>query len=85
MLKPEDFFDLSQTRFNNLFDNTEYVWDTLKKLKKYIVENIKPNVSSLRKGEIFINKTLVLYDDKIIESGFDISILKKKLIIKKDG
>jgi len=23
MLKPEDFFDLSQTRFNNLFDNTE--------------------------------------------------------------
>lgn len=85
MLKAEDFFDLSQTRFNNLFDNTEYVWDALKKLKKYIVDNIKPNVSSLRKGEIFINRTLVLYDDKIIESGFDISILKKKLIIKKDG
>ncbi|GAH75923.1 unnamed protein product, partial [marine sediment metagenome] len=66
MLKAEDFFDLSQTRFNNLFDNTEYVWDALKKLKKYIVDNIKPNVSSLRKGEIFINRTLVLYNDKII-------------------
>jgi len=86
MLKSEDFFDLSQTRFKSLFEDTEYVWDALKKLKKYIGDNIRPNVSDLRKkGEIFINKTLVLYEDKVIESGFDVSISKKKLIIKKDG
>src|SRR4030065_1113726 len=86
MLKSEDFFDLSQTRFKNLFEDTEYVWDTLKKLKKYIGENIRPKVSELRKkGEILIGKTLVLYDDKTIESGFDIRILKKKLVVEKDG
>jgi len=86
MLKSEDFFDLSQTRFKSLFDDTEYVWDALKKLKKYIGDNIRPNVSDLRKkGEIFISKTLILYDDKAIESGFDIRILKKKLVVEKDG
>jgi len=85
MLRPEDFFDLSQTPFKSLFDNIEYVWDALKKIKKYIGDNIKPNVSNIRKGEVFVNKTVVLYDDEIIESGFDISLLKKKLIIKKDS
>src|SRR4030042_1435698 len=82
MLKSEDFFDLSRTRFKNLFEDTEYVWDALKKLKKYIGDNINPNVSDLRKkGEILIGKTLVLYDDKAIESGFDIRILQKKLVV----
>ena len=86
MLKSEDFFDLSQTRFKDLFEGTEYVWDALKKLKKYIGDNIKPNVSDLRKkGEIFISRTLVLYEDKVIESGFDIRISKKKLVVEKDG
>ena len=85
MLRPEDFFDLSQNQFKSLFDNIEYVWDALKKLKNYIRDNIEPNVSNLRKGEAFINKTLVLYNEKIFESGFDISISKKKLVINKDG
>ncbi|MDD5622778.1 MAG: glucose-1-phosphate thymidylyltransferase [Actinomycetota bacterium] len=86
MLKAEDFFDLSQTRFKSLFEDTEYVWDALKKLKKYIGDNLKPNVSGLRKkSEILINKTLVLYNNKAIESGFEVSISKKKLVVKKDG
>ncbi len=86
MLNSEDLFDLSQTRFKGLFEDTEYVWDALKKLKKYIGDNLRPNVSGLRKkGEILLNQTLVLYDDEVIEAGFDVSISKKKLIIKKDG
>jgi len=83
MLKPEDFFDLSQTQFKDLFDGIEYVWDALKKIKEYIRNNIKPNVSGIRKGEVFINQTVVLYGDEVIESGFDISFIKKKLVIKK--
>jgi hypothetical protein len=31
MLRPEDFFDLSQTQFKELFSDVEYVWDALKK------------------------------------------------------
>lgn len=85
MLKPEDFFDLSQTQFKDLFDNIEYVWDALKGIRKYIEGHIEPNISGLKKGGMFINKTRVLYDGEIIESGFDISIFKKKPVIKKDG
>ncbi len=84
MLGPEDFFDLSQTQFRELFDDVEYVWDALKKIKEYIRDSIKPNVSGIRKGEAFINRTVVLYGDEVIESEFDISFIKKKLIIKKD-
>jgi NDP-sugar pyrophosphorylase family protein len=85
MLRPEDFFDLSQTQFKGLFDDTEYVWDALKKIKEYIRGNIEPNVSGIRRGKAFIRKTVVLYGDDIVESEFDISFKKKKLIIKKDG
>jgi NDP-sugar pyrophosphorylase family protein len=85
MLGPEDFFDLSQARFKGLFKDTEYVWDALKKIKEYIRDNIEPNISGIRKGEAFINKTVVLYGDEVIESEFNISFTKKKLIIKKDG
>jgi len=85
MLRPEDFFNLSQTQFKGLFSDVEYVWDALKKIKEYIRDNIKPNVSGIRKGETFINKTAVLYGGEVIESGFDISIEKKKLTVKKKG
>jgi NDP-sugar pyrophosphorylase family protein len=85
MLGPEDFFNISQTQFKGLFDDTEYVWDALKKIKDYIRENIKPNVSVLRKGEALIKKTAVLYKGEVIESGFDIGIENKKLLVKKEG
>lgn len=85
MLRPEDFFDLSGNPFENLFDNTEYVWDALKKLKSYIKDSIKPNVSKIRKVNSFINKTLILYDGNIISSGFTIDTSKKKPVVKKDG
>lgn len=85
MLKPEDFFNLSQTRFKVLFENAEYVWDALKKIKEYIKDNIRPNVSIIRKGESFINKTVVLFNGEVIESGFDVSIENKKLVIKNKG
>lgn len=85
MLGPEDFFDLSQTQFKGLFEGIEYVWDALKKIKEYIKGDIKPNVSGIRKGKVFINKTTVLYGGGVIESGFDINFVKKRLIIKSGG
>lgn len=85
MLRPEDFFDFSRTQFKDLFYNIEYVWDALKEIKKYMEQHIEPNVSKLRKNEAFINKTVVMYNGEIIESGFDINMLKKKPIINKDG
>ncbi len=85
MFKPEDFFALSENPFEDLFNNTDYVWDVLKKLKEYIKGNIRPNVSDLRKGNSFISKTLVIYNGNVFESGFIIDTSGKKPVVKKDG
>jgi NDP-sugar pyrophosphorylase family protein len=85
MLQPEDFFNLSETRFKDLFDNIEYVWDALKGIRNYIDKHIEPNVSGLRKSGVLINKTMVLHNGDIIESGFDISVSGRKTVVKKDG
>jgi NDP-sugar pyrophosphorylase family protein len=85
MLRPEDFFDISRNQFKELFDDIEYVWDALKKIKEYIRDNIKPNVSGIRKGEAFISKTAVLFNGEVVESGFDINVENKKLVVKKEG
>jgi UDP-N-acetylglucosamine diphosphorylase / glucose-1-phosphate thymidylyltransferase / UDP-N-acetylgalactosamine diphosphorylase / glucosamine-1-phosphate N-acetyltransferase / galactosamine-1-phosphate N-acetyltransferase len=85
MLSASDFFDLSTTPFKSLFDDTEYVWDALKKLKKYVNDSISPNVSDLRKGELIIGKTRILHDDKVFEKGFDIDLSRKKPAVIKDG
>ncbi len=85
MLKPEDFFDLSKTRFRGLFDNAEYVWDALKNLKEYLRKNIEPNASGLRRGRVVMGQTQVLYDGEVIESGFEIDASGKKPLVKMDG
>ncbi|MDO9534828.1 MAG: glucose-1-phosphate thymidylyltransferase [Bacillota bacterium] len=85
MLRPQDFFELSGNPFASLFDNTEYVWDALKKLKGYIKDNLRGNVSDIRKGESFIKNTAVLYNGNVIDSGFVIDTSGKKPLVKKDG
>ena len=83
MLKPEDFFDLEGSHLKELFKNAEYVWDGLKNINKYIKNNITPNVSNLRKGSSFLSKDMVIYDGKVLESGFTIDTSKG--VVKKDG
>lgn len=88
MLKYENFFDIEENPLKALFDNTDYVWDALKNIKGYLKENIKPNVSELRKQGDFINKTLVIHEGSIIDSGFEIELgdaTKGKLIVKMNG
>ena len=48
MLRPEDFFDLSDYTHCDLFLDVEYVWDALKRLREYIESVIKPDIQ----GEI---------------------------------
>ncbi len=85
MLKPQDFFDLSGNQFAALFDNSQYVWDALKNLKGYINENLKGNVSKIRKGDTFINKTVILFNEKVIDDGFVIDTTGKKPHVTRDG
>jgi len=85
MLNADDFFDLSLTPFKSLFDDTEYAWDALKKIKEYIYENIRPNVIDLRNGEVVLSKTRVLYNGEVFEKGFDIDLSKKKPLVIKNN
>lgn len=85
MLKPDSFFNIQNNPFSDIFNNVEYVWEPLKNLKNYIKKTIQPNVSNIRKGNISINKTIVLYENKIIDSGFEINTSNKRLTVKIDG
>lgn len=85
MLSPQDFFELSGNPFALLFEQTEYVWDALKKLKTYIKDNLNGNVSAIRNGDTYINKTLVLYNGHIVDAGFVIDASGKKPVVKQDG
>ncbi|MCB4756937.1 MAG: glucose-1-phosphate thymidylyltransferase [Elusimicrobia bacterium] len=88
MLKAEDFFELSGNPLKILFDHTTFVWEALKNIDKHLKEHMKPNVSELRKHGCFINKTFVLYNNDVIESGCDIELgdaTKGKLIVKRAG
>lgn len=85
MLRPQDFFELSSSPFASLFDDTEHVWDALKKLKDYIKENLRGNTAQIRKGDTYIHKTVILINDEAIASGFVIDTSGKKPVVKKDG
>ncbi len=85
MLRAQDFFELSGNPFAALFENTEYVWDGLKNLKAYLKGNLRGNISEVRQGETFINKTIVLYNDRVLDAGFVIDTSGKKPLVKRDG
>jgi NDP-sugar pyrophosphorylase family protein len=74
MLKPEDFFDLSSSRFAHLFDGVEYVWEALGRLKKYAREILSPNVGDICKDSCVVERTVVLYRGAVIRKGFAIDI-----------
>ncbi|MDD5603347.1 MAG: glucose-1-phosphate thymidylyltransferase [Eubacteriales bacterium] len=85
MLKASDLFDLDGNPFADLFEGTEYVWDALKKLKKYVNSVIVPNISAVRNGNVMIPRTVILYDGKALDSGFSIDTSGKKPLVILDG
>ena len=70
MLQPEDFFDLKNFEHKRLFEDVEFVWEALVKLKSYMKETLAPNVAPLS-GDM-LSKTCVLWGGKVLEDGFEI-------------
>ncbi len=85
MLRAADFFDLKDNRFAPLFEDSEHVWEGLKNIKPFISDHLQPNVKNLRNGSTFIEKTLVLYDGQVLNSGFTLDNTGKKIRVLKDG
>lgn len=70
MLKPNDFFDLETTSFSTLFDGAEYVWEGLTKIKSYLRSALQPNVPGIGQSHPVLPKTIVLYENRILDKGF---------------
>jgi NDP-sugar pyrophosphorylase family protein len=88
MLQPEDFFDLSRCPFVNLFSEIDHVWEALARIRPFILENIRPNVSAIRGGSPLVGRTVVLHEGRLLESGFSLEPgdrAKNRIRVEKDG
>lgn len=69
MFKPSDLFDLSQTTHATLFDDCEFAWDALARLKIYIAANLRPGFHHTTDGAAFIGKDVFIGEGTVIEDG----------------
>lgn len=74
MLQPEYFFNLEGHRFAPLFEGLDHVWGALDRLPEYLSETIVPNVAALRaKGEV-VARTVVLWQEEVLDDGFTVEV-----------
>jgi len=70
MLKPEDFFDLSDFEHKAIFDNVEYVWEVLSKINDYIHQVIKPQIlGRVMEGAFLIGDDIAIGEGTVVEPG----------------
>lgn len=67
MVYPEDYFDISDCDFKDLFVEGEPVWEVLSRIQPYLLQAVRPNLGpALRQGP-FITRTSVLYDGELFQ------------------
>lgn len=70
MLKPENFFDLSNWAHKEIFMNLEYVWDALKYLNAYLASAIKSDIQGIvQQGAYLIGDQIRIGKGSIVEPG----------------
>ena len=67
--KAEDLFDLSQTEHALLFEDCDYAWDALKKIKSYIALTIRPALHHRAEGQVFIGPKVFIGEGTVLEHG----------------
>ncbi|MGD9125146.1 MAG: hypothetical protein PVG60_08635 [Desulfarculaceae bacterium] len=75
MVSPPDLFDLKGLIFERLFGQASLVWEALDRIKDYTAELVKQSGASaawLRSEGEVVSRTVVIYQDKIYESGFEL-------------
>jgi bifunctional UDP-N-acetylglucosamine pyrophosphorylase / glucosamine-1-phosphate N-acetyltransferase len=69
MFKPADLFDLTQTEHAAIFAGCNFAWDALKKIEKYISENLKPELRNKCEGRAYIGEKVFIGEGTILEDG----------------
>lgn len=88
MLAPSDFFDLGSFEHKGLFDGIDLVWDSLKNIRSYIEDHLKPNVAEIRRRGDVLPKTVVIFKGEVITEGFELktgSPAKGEFSVSMDG
>ena len=86
MLRPDDFFDLSDFDHRGIFSAVELVWESLAQIKSYLNEHLFPNVP-FRNGNM-LSQTSILWEEELIDKGFEIvpgDAAKGTFSVIKDG
>ncbi|MBI5584846.1 MAG: glucose-1-phosphate thymidylyltransferase [Deltaproteobacteria bacterium] len=67
MIHPEDYFDVSDWEFGDLFEEAELVWEILPRIKAYLQDRIRPNLGVLSGQGPFLTRTSVIYQGDLIQ------------------
>lgn len=74
MLKPADFFDLSMFDHKAIFEDIEYVWEVLSKIKGYIKQVIQPEIlGKIMDGAFLSGDDIQIGKGTVVEPGAFIS------------
>jgi UDP-N-acetylglucosamine diphosphorylase / glucose-1-phosphate thymidylyltransferase / UDP-N-acetylgalactosamine diphosphorylase / glucosamine-1-phosphate N-acetyltransferase / galactosamine-1-phosphate N-acetyltransferase len=69
MFKPSDLFDLGQTEHVAIFEDCEFAWDVLKKIKAYVAANARPELRNKCEGRAWIGEQVLVGEGTVIEDG----------------
>ena len=79
MLRPSDFFDITNFKHKDLFKNLDFVWDCLKILPDYLKKNLKPAINSEIPDNVHLyGKDIYIGENTSIEPG---TVIKGPAII----
>lgn len=88
MLHPENFFDLANFEHPELFQDANYVWDALKRLKEYLANHRYPLAGMLPRVDGPLPRTLIIHGDTVLDGECDIEFgdaTKGKLTVFRNG
>jgi len=69
MLRPEDFFDLSKSKYSDIFEGIELVWDTLKRIENYVKANLRPGIEGQVSKLAEVDENVYIGKGTVVEAG----------------
>jgi len=69
---PEYYFDLSNFRHREIFQNCEYIFNVFKKLPDYIKQNLKPEIQGIVMPGAFVGQDVFLGKGSVVQPGITI-------------
>lgn len=69
MLEPTSFFDLSKSKYSDIFEDIELVWDALKKLPEYVDAKLKPNIKGIISTLAYVDDNVYIGSGTVVEPG----------------